>query len=55
MDADTLSYLVERYPLLITNLLTHPHLLELLDQAVNRSLVLITAPAVWHLGSAIRT
>jgi LuxR family maltose regulon positive regulatory protein len=56
MDADTLSYLVERYPLLITKLyiprldtklLARPHLLELLDRAVNRPLVLITAPAGW--------
>ena len=56
MDADTLTYLVERYPLLITKLyiprldtklLTRPHLLELLDQAISRPLVLITAPAGW--------
>jgi len=56
MDADTLPYLVERYPLLITRLyiprldtklITRPHLLELLDQTINRSLVLITAPAGW--------
>jgi LuxR family transcriptional regulator, maltose regulon positive regulatory protein len=56
MDADTLSYWVERYPLLITKLyiprldtklLARPHLLELLDRAVNRPLVLITAPAGW--------
>ena len=56
MDADTLPYLVERYPLLITKLyiprldtklITRPHLLELLDQTINRSLVLITAPAGW--------
>ena len=56
MDADTLPYLVEWYPLLITKLyiprldsklLTRTHLLELLDHAANRSLVLITAPAGW--------
>src|SRR5262245_26064952 len=49
LDTDMLPYLVERYPLLITKLyiprldtklLTRPHLLELLDRAVHRPLVL---------------
>jgi len=56
MDADTLSYLVERYPLLITKLyiprldtklLPRLHLLERLSQAANRPIVLVTAPAGW--------
>src|SRR5262245_49867899 len=56
MDAGTLSYLAERFPLLITKLyvprldtelLTRPHLIERLNQATNQHLVVITAPAGW--------
>jgi LuxR family maltose regulon positive regulatory protein len=56
MDAVKLSYLVERYPLLITKLyiprldtelLARPHLMERLNRAVDRPLVVISAPAGW--------
>jgi LuxR family maltose regulon positive regulatory protein len=56
IDAGPLPYLVERYPLLITKLyiprlatelLARPHLMQRLDDAINRPLVLITAPAGW--------
>lgn len=56
MDAVTLSYLVERYPLLVTKLyiprldtelLARPQLVERLGRAVHRPVVLISAPAGW--------
>jgi LuxR family maltose regulon positive regulatory protein len=56
MDAVTLSYLVERYPLLITKLyiprldtelLARPQLVERFGRAVDRPVVLVTAPAGW--------
>jgi ATP-dependent transcriptional regulator len=56
MDVVTLSYLVERYPVLITKLhiprldtelLARPQLVERLGRAMNRPVVLITAPAGW--------
>jgi ATP/maltotriose-dependent transcriptional regulator MalT len=56
MDAGTLPYLVERYPLLITKLyiprldtelLARPHLVERLNQAADQPLVVISAPAGW--------
>lgn len=56
MDTETLPYLVERYPLLITKLyspkldtepLPRPHLVARLNQAAAQPLVVITAPAGW--------
>ena len=61
MDAGTLPYLVERYPLLITKLyiprldteiLSRPHLVERLNQAAHRPLVVISAPAGWWNSTA---
>ena len=56
MDAGMLSYLTERYPLLVTKLyiprldtalLARPHLIERLNRASNQPLVVISAPAGW--------
>jgi LuxR family maltose regulon positive regulatory protein len=56
MDAGTLPYLTERYPLLVTKLyiprldtelLVRPHLMERLKQAADQPLVVISAPAGW--------
>ena len=56
MDAGTLSYLTERYPLLVTKLyiprldgeiLARPHLMQRLNQAALQPLIIISAPAGW--------
>jgi len=56
MDAVTTPNLIEQYPLLLTKLsiprletelLARPHLVERLDQAAGRPIVVVTAPAGW--------